>query len=478
MKIRRNSGIGEIWVIICVMLAIVLIIPAVILWGKMRATEKLQEDKLALIKKLSDREVQLTGIITPTLEPTGFAGAESANKPVGDRCTDASVGATAFAFTQQGEIAKKIPGYVSVKAPAPAPAPTPEPTPTPAPTPAPGPGPGPTNPMWVPQDPTPTPAPQPTDPQPTDTQPTVPTLGPKAERSLEQMLKDLGLIVDTAYQKRRKAQGDLGIATDVTTAITSLAPDFKTPHEQLGAELTAEITKLEAELTKVEQSFRGREAEIKALTDKRTSERDQVNTDWVKASRKLNQDINKLAAELEEFKRKEQVKHDVQRVHGMLLRPDNARGIAFINLGRRDRAVVGLKFHVGRKGKYGRIDYKGRVEVTEVFDEMCEVRVMSVVKAGDPLVEGDLLVNPLFHTRRPIVVSIVGEAQGSGWLNKADAAARIRDIGSIVNDDVAVDTDFIVTTGRPEQDGTKYATALDLEIPVADAEDIFEYLRD
>jgi hypothetical protein len=158
--------------------------------------------------------------------------------------------------------------------------------------------------------------------------------------------------------------------------------------------------------------------------------------------------------------------------------------IAFIDIGSRDRVVPGLKFLVGNRGVQGKFEYKAKIEVKKVWITYCEV---SIIEQYDPkthpVVEGDRIVNPLFSKERPIVVAFVGEDRPLRLRYSVDEAGRrIKEIGSEVRKDVALDLDYVIFTeagAQKTRDSYEpFKKAVFLEIPVADASDIFRFLGD
>ena len=102
---------------------------------------------------------------------------------------------------------------------------------------------------------------------------------------------------------------------------------------------------------------------------------------------------------------KEIITHEINFVHGKILKPDIPNKVAFINIGSRERVTPGLKFLVGNRGVQGKFEYKAKVEVKKAWMTYCEVAILEIYDKEKPVVEGDGLVNPLFSKDRPIVLA-------------------------------------------------------------------------
>ncbi len=114
----------------------------------------------------------------------------------------------------------------------------------------------------------------------------------------------------------------------------------------------------------------------------------------------------------------------------------------------------------------------------------CEVSIIELYDPKEkPIVDGDFIVNPLFNKERPIVVAFVGEDRPLKLRYTVDEATRrIKEIGSEVRKEVALDLDFVIFTEAGSQKSRDsydpFKKAVFLEIPIADASDIFRFLGD
>ena len=198
-----------------------------------------------------------------------------------------------------------------------------------------------------------------------------------------------------------------------------------------------------------------------------------------------------LRRQLEELKVREVIKHQISFSHGRILRPDNPNMLAFINIGSRERVVPGLKFLVGRRGIHKKFTYKGKIEVKKAWRTYSEVSIIELYEPlRGPMIDGDLIVNPLFDKSRPMVVTFVGEEGPNRQMKFTidEATRRIKEIGSTVRKGISLDLDYVIFTTPGTDRGPEtypgYQKALSLEIPVANAVTtksqvgLFEFLGD
>ncbi|MFN3486000.1 MAG: hypothetical protein ACK44W_11035, partial [Planctomycetota bacterium] len=281
---------------------------------------------------------------------------------------------------------------------------------------------------------------------------------------------------------------ELEIAKEQTRNREAVKEDFPKRKKEEYDRLVKEIARLNDLIRKADNDANARKAELNEAKTKAEAEIQTETEKYAQDEIRYKNEINRLRDRLEELKVKEVITHEIAFVHGKILRPDVPNRMAFIDIGSRDRVVPGLKFLVGKRGVQGKFEYKAKIEVKKVWSDTSEVAIIELYDPTlRPVVEGDFIVNPLFSRERPVVVAFVGEEQPVRLRYSVDEAARrIREIGSEVRKDVTLDVDFVIfTEGKSEQGGVRepksyegYRKAVFLEIPVAEASDIYRFLGD
>jgi hypothetical protein len=301
--------------------------------------------------------------------------------------------------------------------------------------------------------------------------------------TLEQLV-DLA-VQRTSHAKNRmeQLQVDLKIAQDQAAGIAKVAPEIPKEKEAMKARLLAQIQKLQEEIAKENEQYNTRKTKL--TEDKAKAEMEaQVETEKYAGDEiKVNNEIRELRRQLEELKVKEIISHEINFVHGRILRPDVPNKTAFIDIGARERVVPGLKFLVGKKGPLGKFDYKAKVEVKKAWMTYSEVAIVEVYDPKQrPVVDGDFIVNPLFSKERPVVVAFVGEDRPTKGYSTDEATRRILEIGSEVRKDITLDLDYVIfTEAKKDKERVSYdpfRKAVFLEIPIAESRDIYRFLGD
>ena len=289
----------------------------------------------------------------------------------------------------------------------------------------------------------------------------------------------------TNHYKNRmeQLQVELKIAEDQKKSREEVAPQIPKKKEETITKLQADVAELNKQIAAEKATYNERKAKLAEDKTKAEAEIQKDTEEYAAYEIKINNEIRELKRQLEELKVKEVIKHEINFIHGKILRPDVPNKTAFINIGSRERVVPGLKFLVGNRGVQGKFDYKAKIEVKKAWMTYCEVAIIESYDKDRPVVEGDAIVNPLFNKERPIVVAFVGEDRPLRLRYSVDEAARrIKEIGSEVRKEVTLDVDYVIFTEAGAQKTREsydpYKKAVFLEIPIADATDIFRFLGD
>lgn len=130
-----------------------------------------------------------------------------------------------------------------------------------------------------------------------------------------------------------------------------------------------------------------------------------------------------------------------------------------INLGRRDRLVLGLSFEVYSRGTSLQADQDGNyppgkasVEVIRIDEGTSRARVIRSTR-GNPVVAGDVLVNPIFDPRKDYKFVVFGNFDTNrdgiaSEIERNQIIALIQEWGGTIQDTIDGTTDFLVL-GEP-----------------------------
>jgi len=142
---------------------------------------------------------------------------------------------------------------------------------------------------------------------------------------------------------------------------------------------------------------------------------------------------------------------------GTILRAAPGDEVVFIDLGRKNRLVLGLTFAVysPRSGIPPDGRAKAQIEVVSIDDISAECKIVGIAP-DEVILEGDLIANPIYDRDRAVSFVVVGEfdLNHDGAIDMNGAAtieAMITDWGGTLSSELTALTDFIVLGGAPRR---------------------------
>jgi hypothetical protein len=130
---------------------------------------------------------------------------------------------------------------------------------------------------------------------------------------------------------------------------------------------------------------------------------------------------------------------------GKILTVSEELPLAYIDIGAQDRVVRGLRFRV-ESGTPGDRRQKAWAEVTNVEAGMAEVSIYDVADSFDPVVAGDVILNPVFDPKGGRNAILVGNF--SGQFSRKELAQLLERMGVHVQEQLDLTTTFMVV-GSP-----------------------------
>lgn len=141
--------------------------------------------------------------------------------------------------------------------------------------------------------------------------------------------------------------------------------------------------------------------------------------------------------------------------------------VVYINLGRRNRLVLGMRFAVyapdGGIPASGRA--KAQIEVVSADESSAECEIVRV-NGPNLIMEGDLIANPVYDPSRPVRFVIVGDFDldhdGRPDLGGVGAIqSMVRQWGGTISEELTALTDFVVIGGAPRRPRAKAEASSD-----------------
>ena len=255
---------------------------------------------------------------------------------------------------------------------------------------------------------------------------------------------------------------------------------LKTDAEQLRAEVTKAQGKEAAARKDAVDTLKDKDDQIAAITAKYTAYSQQGDATLEEAKKSFNQSVEELrtqmaavAKDLEARTRERDLwkkkfedllasmtrpplepEKVIYRPDGKVVSVVQAEGMAYLNIGAKDRVTEGLQFAVY---PYTGIPQSGKgkavVEVVNVLPDVCEARIVQQNK-DNPIVPGDVVANVVFDSLRSYNMLVegnfdlnaTGEATPVG--NKA-IKELIRRYGGHLVKDLSIETDFVILGDAP-----------------------------
>jgi hypothetical protein len=229
------------------------------------------------------------------------------------------------------------------------------------------------------------------------------------------------------------------------------------------AALTAQIDSYQQELA----LFRGNVGEQGDEFQTRAAEmRDRFDSEVSTLQRELNErrnEIERLETIVRGFDRSGTrllAEDEASLIDGMVVGLNTAANEVFISRGRNDNMVLGMTFEVYTSGTSVRPDADGEysagkatIEVIRIDDNSSVARVLRTSR-GNPILEGDLIVNPVYDPNKVYSFVVYGNFDTNNDFiftpqERSELVSLVEEWGGRVDDDISGETDFVVLGQRP-----------------------------
>ena len=191
--------------------------------------------------------------------------------------------------------------------------------------------------------------------------------------------------------------------------------------------------------------------------------RDEAERNLVTAKNESQTQIGILTSEIKNIAG---ITKTTQDKDGEVLEASSALGIAILDLGARDKVSRGMVFTV-ISGRPGSELVKGSVEVIDVGELSSTGKVFGLSDPNDPIVQGDVLYNPVFQPGAEQNAVLAGRFGGS-W-TESDLRMLLGDIGITVQSTLDKSTSLLIV-GEPLYTDPDTDEALEDPIPVSELE--------
>ncbi len=159
------------------------------------------------------------------------------------------------------------------------------------------------------------------------------------------------------------------------------------------------------------------------------------------------------------------------RPDGKLVAAESASaGFVVIDRGTKNSLRKGTRFTVFTQ-RAGKNIVKGMIEVVRMDDRLATCRVLDEKDRNDPLIDGDLIHNPVWDPDRVRSFAIRGDFR---HFSRAELARFIEDAGGRVDTEPKVGTDFLVAGAAAEQ---WTEAAVKLGVSILSEDQLLDYIR-
>ncbi len=311
---------------------------------------------------------------------------------------------------------------------------------------------------------------------------------------------DMGASVITYQQAAKRAVPEYRAKVvqiqELNSRITDLQSQVEAKTTQinsLGSEKDAIIADLRSQLSDAEQAAADRQSDLESqvasrsasLTDRESTLRKTLS-DMESQSRDHSQERAAMQTRFDEMGRKLAFLKEPEAADGEVLAVNAELGIAWINIGQKNRLLRGTRFRIV-DGTPGDDRIKAWCSVTRVDEGMAEVLLSNQADQYDPPVAGDIIYNPVYDPESQRNAALVGRFSGT-W-NEKELRLLLSEVGIHIQDGVDKTTDYLIVGSEifTDEDGEpleepkspseepEYSNAVAMGVQIVPIKQIREY---
>ncbi len=332
-----------------------------------------------------------------------------------------------------------------------------------------------------------------------------PAAAKKALEDLKGTFTDLGAAekdCESALPKILAAYNERGrTIAELQTRIQGLESEVQSANgavAQIETQKNETINGLRQQLADEQKNAQQREGELESRLEalrNQLSERDgelrKVRDESGQEKRKFEQRQRELEARISELSRATAFTRapHADEPDGKVLEVSERLQLGWVNVGANQRLTRGMRFRV-ESGQPSNRHFKAWAEVTKVEANRGEVAFSGVIDRFDPVVAGDVIVNPLYDPVGGRNAVLVGRF--SGAYNQEELSSLLSRMGIHVQPDVNRETHFLIVgselwndpeTNEPLEepiqpsDLPKYKNAEALGVQIIPLQDVREFFR-
>lgn len=266
-------------------------------------------------------------------------------------------------------------------------------------------------------------------------------------------------------------------------------------RETILNDLGKALETLETEKTDLQTNFDNQLAQLKETKDKAEQMKqeaqqkiEEINNEKNEAQKKFNSDLTQKRNKIRELQaekygrttlyspisKQREFQSEEEPADGKIVFADPRSQMVYLDLGKNQGVIRGLKFDIYRQSTKAAKVLIGRIELTKVMDQVSQATIIEIKNRFDPIVNGDILINPLFNYKEPIHVAIAGDFRK---MKNEDVKMLIEQLGAKVEPDVTVKTNFVIMAQKGEQH-ENFKQACTFGVPLMNEETLLRYIGD
>jgi hypothetical protein len=288
-------------------------------------------------------------------------------------------------------------------------------------------------------------------------------------------------LVEELHGERERLKANYEQASSAKDRLDEELRDERRDRDRSVKEKNDIIDGLHNDLRRQKEEFEAKSAEKDAEIRQIRQSMDELKAARERLKQEKEEQVKNIEEQLAVLKSKYEkdttVKMDRQKLEvgerkkrsdGTVVKVDPADQSVYLDRGANHRIRLGMRFDVLRREKGGVDAVKGKIEIIEVRDSFSRGRILVDAPADgeaadydplDPVLAGDFLDNLIYDPERVPKFVLIGELER---FNYAEARRLIEMDGGEVQEDLKVDTDFVVV-GKPPNDDSVPPQAQDPE---------------
>jgi NAD-dependent DNA ligase len=249
---------------------------------------------------------------------------------------------------------------------------------------------------------------------------------------------------------------------------------LKDEYEQLSSRYNEQLDNIKEQQRKAEDE-RDKDVQIKGSLEEKLA---QKKSEYESIISQKKNEILKIQAEkygrtaYSEVNKQKTFQPEEEKEDGTVIYTDPLSQSVYIDLGKECNIIPGLKFDVYRNAKQGNKKFIGRIEVQKIQDKISTATIIEIVDPLDPIVDGDLLSNPMYRKDKPVYVAFAGTLHN---VTNEEATKFIEKVGAKVEKRVNAKTNYVIV-GYQVEDNLNYRDAAKFGIPLMTEQVLFQYI--